>query len=63
VALLNRGPGTLRIRTSATAVGMPAGARYLVRDLWRHTTGSTGGAIVAGVAPQSTTLLRVYLAG
>jgi alpha-galactosidase len=63
VALLNRGSGTVRIRTSAAAVGMPAGARYLLRDLWRHRTGSTGGAIVAAVAPRSTTLLRVYLAG
>jgi alpha-galactosidase len=63
VALLNRGSSSLRIRTSAGAIGMPAAARYLVRDLWRHATRSSGAAIAADVAPQSTTLLRVYVGG
>jgi alpha-galactosidase len=62
VALLNRGSGSLRIGTSAAAIGMPAAARYLVRDLWRHATRSSGAAIAADVGGQSTTLLRVYLA-
>jgi alpha-galactosidase len=63
VALLNRGSSALRIRTSAVTVGMPAGARYLVRDLWQHSTHSSGPGISAYVGPQSTTLLRLYLAG
>ena len=62
VALLNRGSSTVRIRTSARSVGMAPAARYLLRDLWRHTTRSSSGAITADVPPQSTAMLRVYLA-
>jgi alpha-galactosidase len=63
VAFLNRGSSALRIRTTASTVGMPPATRYLVRDLWSHSTHSSGAALAAYVGPQSTTLLRVYLAG
>jgi alpha-galactosidase len=59
VALLNRGSSSLRIRTSALGVGMPAAGRYRLRDVWGHATRTTGGPIAAAVAPQSTVLLRV----
>jgi alpha-galactosidase len=59
VALLNRGPETLAIATSAAAVGMgPAGA-YELRDLWTGSTRMTAGPIEAGVPGESTLLLRV----
>jgi alpha-galactosidase len=63
VALLNRGPSPLRIRTSASAVGLPAAGRYLLRDVWGHAGHLTRGPIAAEVAAQSTLLLRVSVAG
>jgi len=59
VALLNRGSKTLSIKTSAHAVGMPTAPSYALRNLWTHTTASTGGAISARVPGDGTVLLRV----
>jgi alpha-galactosidase len=59
VALLDRGPSPLSIATSATAVGLPAGGPYLVRNVWTHTTRSSAGTIQARVPGYSTVLLRV----
>jgi alpha-galactosidase len=63
VALLNRGSSPLRIRTSASSVGLPVAGRYLIRDVWRHGGRLTGGPISAAVPAQSTVLLRVSVAG
>jgi alpha-galactosidase len=63
VALLNRGASPLKIRTSASAVGLPVAGRYLLRDAWAHAGHLTGGPISAVVAAQSTLLLRVSVAG
>jgi alpha-galactosidase len=60
VALLNRGSSAMRIETSASAVGLPAASSYAVRNLWTHTTSSTGGGIGAEVGGDSTVLLRIY---
>jgi alpha-galactosidase len=59
VALLNRGATPRRIETSASAVGLPPASSYAVRNLWTHTTSSTGGSIGAEVGGDSTVLLRV----
>jgi len=59
VALLNRGSTPLPIETSALATGMPASGRYVLRDLWTHTTRTTPGRIAAEVPGGSTVLLRV----
>ena len=59
VALLNRGSSPTRIQTSATAVGLPHASSYVLRDVWTHTTSSTGGSIRADVPGDSTVLLRV----
>jgi alpha-galactosidase len=59
VALLNRGSSPTRIQTSATAVGLPHASSYVLRDVWTHTTSSTGGSIRADVTGDSTVLLRV----
>jgi alpha-galactosidase len=59
VALLDRGSSPLKITTSATAVGLPAGGPYLVRNVWTHTTRSSAGTIQARVPGYSTVLLRV----
>jgi alpha-galactosidase len=60
VALLNRGPAPLSIQTSAAEVGLPAAARYLVRDVWAHTRGASNGPLGAVVGGESTVLLRVW---
>lgn len=59
VALLNRGPSTLRISTSAAAIGMPHASRYRLRNLWTHSTASSGGTISMQVPGESTAMLRV----
>jgi alpha-galactosidase len=59
VALLNRGSTPIRVSTSARAAGMPPGGGYLLRNVWAHTTRSSGGAISAVVGGDSTVLLRV----
>jgi alpha-galactosidase len=51
VALLNRGTSPVRITTTALAVGLPKGPRYLLQNLWSNqttTTQSTISAIVPG---------------
>jgi alpha-galactosidase len=60
VALLNRGSSPLVIRTSASAVGLPAAGSYLMHDLWAHSAHASSGAIASWVGGDSTTLLRVY---
>jgi alpha-galactosidase len=59
VALLNRGPAPVRIATSATAVGLPPGGPYLVRNVWTHATRASGATIAAEVGGYGTVLLRV----
>ncbi len=59
VALLNRGAGTITIRTTAGAVGLPHASRYTVRNLWSHGASASSGAISARVPAFSTVLLRV----
>jgi alpha-galactosidase len=59
VALLNRGSSTIRIETSASAIGLPSVPSYALRNLWTHDVSSTGGLISAEVPPYSTVLLRV----
>jgi alpha-galactosidase len=59
VALLNRGSSATRIETSASAVDLPPASSYALRNVWTHTTSSTGGSIGAEVAGDGTVLLRV----
>src|SRR5207244_2133901 len=59
VALLNRGSTPVKISTGATAVGLPPGGGYLVRNVWTHATRASRGPIAAEVAADSTVLLRV----
>jgi hypothetical protein len=61
VALLNRGPGTLRIATSAATIGMPRASSYVVRNIWSDTRSRIGGgaSLAANVPGEATVLLRV----
>ena len=59
VALLNRGPTTVRITTSAGAIRIAPAASYRIENLWAHTTITTTGKISARVPPHSAMLYRV----
>ena len=59
VALLNRGaPGTT-ISVSAGSLGLPVSGAYSMRDLWTHTTRTSGRIISAVVPAHSVVMLRV----
>jgi hypothetical protein len=62
IALLNRGPGKLRIATTATAAGMPSAGTYAVRNVWTGALTSlrSPASIAANVPSDSTVLLRVF---
>jgi alpha-galactosidase len=62
VALLNRGSQSLRITTTAGAVGLPVARAYRVRDLWAHRRITSAGRISALVAPDSVVMYRVAVA-
>jgi hypothetical protein len=61
VALLNRGSSTLRIATTAAAVGMPRVGSFVLRNVWTGavTRVGTGGKIAASVPGDGATLLLV----
>jgi alpha-galactosidase len=59
LALLNRGSSAMRIKTTATALGLPRLSSYALRNVWGRTTSFTHGSIGAEVPRQSTVLLRV----
>ncbi len=59
VALLNRGHKSLKIATTAAAVGLPGVPRYSVQNLWSGAVRSSTGAVAASVPAQATVLLRV----
>jgi hypothetical protein len=61
VALLNRGSATLRIATTAAAVGLGAASSYAVRNVWSGSLAdiSQSASIAANVPGDSTVLLRV----
>ena len=58
VALLNRGTGTVRISTTALAVGLPKAARYILQNLWTNQTTTTQSAISALVPGHGVVLYR-----
>ncbi len=49
VVLLNRNTGTSTISTTAAQIGLGSASSYTVRDLWAHTSSTTGGSISASV--------------
>ncbi|WP_445525931.1 NPCBM/NEW2 domain-containing protein [Streptomyces cyslabdanicus] len=60
VALFNETGSPQRIATTARAVGLPDAAAYTLRDLWRHRSSNTAGAISATVPAHGTVLVRVF---
>jgi alpha-galactosidase len=59
VVLLNRGGGTATVSVTATALGLGPGSSYSVRNLWAHTTATSGGTITASVASHSAAMYIV----
>ncbi len=63
VALFNQNASSARISTTAAAVGLPEADSYELRDLWKHETTETAGAIGAGVPGHGTVMYRVSAGG
>lgn len=63
VVLLNRGAATATISTTATAVGLAAASSYTVRDLWAHTSTTTGGTVTASVPSHGAAMYQVTGSG
>ncbi len=59
VGLFNTSSTPETISTSASALGLPPGTDYAVKDLWTHQTTETTGAIGPNVAPHGVALYRV----
>jgi alpha-galactosidase len=63
VALLNETGATATVSTSASAIGMPGGSSYTLKDLWSKATRSTSGSISASVPSHGTVVYRVTRTG
>ena len=59
VGLFNTSSTPETISTSASALGLPPGTDYAVKDLWTHQTTETTGAIGPNVPPHGVALYRV----
>lgn len=59
VVLFNQGDTPATIRTTAADAGLAAAPDYTLRDLWRHATTETTGAIAATLAPHQAVMYRV----
>lgn len=59
VGLFNTSSAPETISTSASALGLPSGTDYAVKDLWTHQTTETTGAIGPNVPPHGVALYRV----
>ena len=59
VALFNADQQPATIAVDATAVGLPRGPCYTVRDLWSHTDTTVAGQISRTVAPHDVAMLRI----
>jgi len=63
VALFNESDVPATIGTTAAAMGLPRQPAYRIRDLWRHETAHTAGAIAAMVPAHGTVVYRVSPGG
>jgi alpha-galactosidase len=63
VALLNETGATATVSTTASAIGMPGGSSYTLKDLWSKATRTTSGAISASVPSHGTVVYRVTRTG
>jgi alpha-galactosidase len=59
VALFNTGSTTIKIATTARAVGLPHTSSYKLWNLWTNTTANTTGKITANVPSDAVVLYRV----
>ncbi len=59
VTLVNGTDHPATVSTTAAAVGLPAASRYTVRDLWKHSTGTSTGTLAAELPPHGSAMYRV----
>ena len=57
--LFNTGGQAEVVSTTASALGLPAGAAYLLNNLWTHRISSAGAAIAADVPAHGVALFRI----
>ncbi|MFE7870235.1 glycoside hydrolase family 27 protein [Micromonospora humida] len=57
--LLNRGGGTATVTTTASALGLGSASSYTVRDLWAHSSSTSGGTISASVPAHGAAMFLV----
>ncbi|MEI5103783.1 NPCBM/NEW2 domain-containing protein [Streptomyces sp. PmtG] len=63
VALCNETGSTATFGTTARELGLPERTGYTLRDLWRHRTAETAGAVRASVPAHGTAMFRISPAG
>jgi alpha-galactosidase len=63
VGLLNETGSTATVSSSASAIGMPGGSSYSLKDLWSKATRTTSGAISASVPSHGMVVYRVTRTG
>jgi alpha-galactosidase len=63
VALLNETSATATVSTTASAIGMPGGSSYTLKDLWSKATRTTSGSISSSVPAHGTVVYRVTRTG
>ncbi len=59
VAAFNEGRRARQVRVEAAELGLQAGARYLLRDLWQHAEREGDGSIDVRLAPHATVMYRI----
>ncbi|MGH3768691.1 MAG: NPCBM/NEW2 domain-containing protein [Pseudonocardiaceae bacterium] len=63
VVLLNRGPSSVTISTSAAELGLGGSSSYSLKDLWSGATTTSTGSISASVASHGVVMYRVTRTG
>ncbi|WP_189134308.1 NPCBM/NEW2 domain-containing protein [Wenjunlia tyrosinilytica] len=63
VVLFNESTSAATISTTASAVGLPGGSSYTLRDLWTKSTRTTTGTISASVPAHGVVMYRVSKTG
>ncbi|MEV6978895.1 alpha-galactosidase [Kitasatospora sp. NPDC093806] len=59
VTLVNETDRAATVSTTAADVGLRAAARYTVRDLWKHSSGTSTGTIAASLPAHGSAMFRV----
>ena len=59
VAVFNEGDKAQSVTVAAAEIGLKAGGRYTMRDLWAHSDARGDGSLKATLAPHATVMYRI----